>query len=442
MIGRTSLIITLLFFFIPEILSASRVANLLIYPFKNNGDNKHDWISSSLTDSVMSDLKGINGIRIIPESWMIEAINRVAANKNISHDYRKILEIGKTVEADLIFHGSYSVIKNRIRVHVRLISVNDYQQKKPDELEGELKNPGIVQNKIAFHLIGILKKRRDKNFKPIRLTKLNISKIKKKHRPDFIAHKNFSLCSHLAWKKPAGALEYCKKAIELDPKYFQAKKLTARILSRKLKKHHQAINHYRDILKSLRKLGRHKTLEYAETLSDIGTIYNYELKNPDEMKHFYIQELNLRRQLKQYNDSSVAHATAVAIYYKNKRKYRTSIRYYRLSITICKKLGILSDFNYRSNLGALGRLYKKIRRYHTAVRYLEKALFVRKQLGESKTRAYAVYLSNIAVIYFKKLKQPCTGASRLKHALRIMKAYDRRIGEKIPEKIEKNEYKM
>ena len=98
-------------FFTIHALGADRTVGVI--PFRNDSAENNNWISTGITDTLIAKLSGLDSLILVER----ERIDQVLATRDGNELGSKECRL---LGADLILMGSYSVVENNIRIHLRV----------------------------------------------------------------------------------------------------------------------------------------------------------------------------------------------------------------------------------------------------------------------------------------------------------------------------------
>ncbi len=187
---------------------------VLIMPFENlNRDKETDWMGLGIANVVATKLNKLDKINVV-DRFQAELIWKEIKKADYV-DKESALKIAKILGADRIILGSFQKIDDDIRISAQLFNVKDDSLIGSVDASDSYSNFFSLEDTVALS-IG---------------DKLNI-KISKRERSElskFLPTENISAFEFLTKSISAfterdinKAVDFCKKALELDPNYIQA----------------------------------------------------------------------------------------------------------------------------------------------------------------------------------------------------------------------------
>ena len=189
-------------------LSLPSKPSIAVLPFENmSGDPEQAYFADGMTDDLITDLSKVGGLFVI-------ARNSTFAYKGKSRDVR---EIAKTLGVRYVLEGSVRRSGAEIRVNAQLIDATTGGHVWADRYDGDMKNVFGLQDKVTRNVVTAL---------AVELTKDDRERVARKGTENTEAYDVFLRgWQHYLRQTPADfrtAVDYFKKAVELDPKYGRA----------------------------------------------------------------------------------------------------------------------------------------------------------------------------------------------------------------------------
>ena len=434
--------------FIITLLSVSSLAarniTILVYPFKNTGDKQYSWVSAGMTDTVISDLGRIEKINILTEEDRKKAVKEMELALTGLLDEKTTVKVGQMLGANVIFTGSYLVMGNQIRVNARLIDVEKGKVKKSLKIDGTMDKIFEFQDQIVLNLMTETQKIKIADISPAKFTEADKKRIAGTARPDVEAFKLYSKGLELKDTNPKKALEYFKKAMNIQGDYTDAMIEAGITAGRELSRFREAFEfldkadnifkHRGDtsskkyavlmhrtgsvylskgnleksieyLLKSEQirnSLNLRNTSEYTNLLIEIGWNYFSRMKL-DLALDIYFESKKLKEKMKLQNtpDYTVLLNVIGSVYYYKGQK-DTALEYYMKSKKIREKLGLEGSTEYSNLLNNISNVYMDKGNPDAALEYLEKSRAIREKLGLQDTIGYGFIFLNMGHAYERK----------------------------------------
>lgn len=271
---------------------------ILVYPFENTGDKKFSWLSAGMTDTVISDLARYRDISVITDEDRKKALKEIANGQTGVFDEATIAQIGKMNGANLILRGSYLVSGDSIRVNARVIDIESGTSSNPVKIDGTIKGIFDLQDKIVVKLL--------EDSESLTNLKVNQEGVAKTNPEDTIKPEAFELYSkglEVHDTNPTLALEYYKKAIQLEPNYIKALE-GAGSVTRTFNLFSESIGYYEKAEKIYK---NHKETNtdgygYATLMNNIGFVYKAK-GNKQQARVYYEKAKSIYQKLGRYDDA-------------------------------------------------------------------------------------------------------------------------------------------
>ena len=188
--------------------STPRKKSIAVLPFRSLSDSKEDeYFSDGTTEDIITQLSKIGDLRVISRTSIMRYKN---ADKTIP-------EIGRELGVATILEGSVRRAGERVRIVAQLLDVRTDEHMWAETYDREMKDVFAIQSEVAEKIANAL---------GARLSRVEKKRIEKKPTENMEAY-NYYLKGRFYWNKRRGddlktAVEYFKRAIELDPDYALA----------------------------------------------------------------------------------------------------------------------------------------------------------------------------------------------------------------------------
>ena len=188
--------------------SMPRIRSLAVLPLDNlSADPDQEFLSSGMTEALISDLARIHSLRVISRTSVMEYTDR----------QKSLPDIARELNVDAIIEGAVLQSGGRIRITARLIEAATQRQVWHDSYERDARDVLALQSEVARavarKIAGAVTPRED-------------TRLAKTRPVDPEAHRLYLWGRlHLAKRTKAGmtnAINYFERAIERDPTYAPA----------------------------------------------------------------------------------------------------------------------------------------------------------------------------------------------------------------------------
>ncbi|HPB82321.1 MAG TPA: tetratricopeptide repeat protein [Spirochaetota bacterium] len=375
---------------------------VLVHPFSNTGDNRYEWLSAGMADSVISDLMMVKNVRVISEKDRRKTVKEIEFSMSGMVDEQAAVKAGSMVGANVIFTGSFAVINNNVRVVAKLIDVKSGELVKTAKLDGTLDKIFQLQDRIVITLLAEAQKIELKDVRPVVITEEDKNAIHNKPEVSFSAYELYSKGLQIRYNNPSKALEYYKKAIEYDPNYGDALEQAGYISGSVFNRFDESIDFLNRAERVFRNHPGEQSEKYANVIIDIGTIY-WSKGELDRARDYYNKARNIFDSLGMRNSFGYASASwGLGLIYYGKRQTAESLRYYNESQSIYEILGLQNTTSFADLMTNFGSLYHTMYRHDDALSYYFKSRSILDSLQLQNTTAYANALWGIGLIYYEK----------------------------------------
>jgi serine/threonine protein kinase/tetratricopeptide (TPR) repeat protein len=186
------------------------IDSLAVLPFVNQGsDESLAWLSTGIPETVITSLQQIPELRVTSFLSLLERYRDVQPSVD---------EVKRHYNVRAVAKGRVAMVRQDLTVHLEIVDTRDQSvifanQYRIEGMDGLLDLQKTIARDITDHL-------------KERLAGASTEPVFVRHTPDPAAHQNYLRGRHFWYKRtPQGlerALEYFKKAIEIDPDYALA----------------------------------------------------------------------------------------------------------------------------------------------------------------------------------------------------------------------------
>ncbi len=186
------------------------IDSLAILPFVNQSDDESvAWLSTGIPETVITSLQQIPDLRVTSFMSLME---RYGASQPSVEDVKRHYDVRAVAK------GKVDVVQQNLSVHIEIVDTRDQSvifanQYRIQGMEGLYE----LQKTIARDITGHLKER---------LAGESVEPVFVRHTPDPAAHHNYLRGRHFWYQRTPRsldrALDYFKKAIDIDPEYALA----------------------------------------------------------------------------------------------------------------------------------------------------------------------------------------------------------------------------
>jgi TolB-like protein/class 3 adenylate cyclase len=182
--------------------------SIAVLPFVNMSDDpKQEYFSDGITDDLITDLSRISGLFVI-------ARNSVFAYKGKPV---KIRQVAEEMGVRYVMEGSVRRARDRVRINAQLIDCTTGGHIWAERYDGKMDDVFALQDKITRRIVAVL---------TVKLTAGEEKQVTRKKTDSAEAYDAFlNGWAHYRRETPdnlALAVQYFKKAVELDPNYGEA----------------------------------------------------------------------------------------------------------------------------------------------------------------------------------------------------------------------------
>lgn len=182
--------------------------SVAVLPFRNfSPDQEQEYFCDGMTDAIISKLSGLEDLKVISMSSVMR----------FKEPERDIKEVAEELGVSTVLEGSIQKEDSRIRLSAQLISASDGSHLWSDTYDRELESLFAIQDEISQAIVDVLK---------IRLLGADRVAFTKRYTDNVEAYNAYTQGRFL-WNKRTEenlmkAIEYFKRAVELDPEYALA----------------------------------------------------------------------------------------------------------------------------------------------------------------------------------------------------------------------------
>lgn len=378
--------------------------NILVYPFRFDGDANYSWIAAGLTDTVISDLHNLTAVSVFSDDDRKKAIREMELGMTGLFDESTVVKVGNVIGANVIFTGSIQVSGNVIRINARLLNVETTKTENTIKLDGTTETIFDLQDKVVTGLMTEAEKIKTPNIAQVRFSKDEIKKVESGYKPKREAYELYSKGLELADSSPDAALTLFLKAAEIDPGYADALIEAGHTAGSTLNRFPEALQYLARAAALVEKSGGTASDTYASILQYTGEVYRYKGEH-DRAMEYYTKSLDTRENLGLQNTISYAETLSnMGILYRAKGDADKAIEYYGRAEKILLGLGLQNSDSYASLMNNMGLASIAKGDPDKALEYFMVAKNTRERLSLQKSDGYATILNNIGIVYSSQLQ--------------------------------------
>lgn len=380
----------------------AKTMTVLVYPFENTGDKKYSWISTGLTDSVISDFAKINDVNVISDQDRKTAMKELEFARSGMVDESTIAELGKITGANIILTGSYQVIGEKIRVNAKLMNVETSKIENSIKLDGTIDTIFDLEDKIVIGLLKETNKMNIADVKPIIIKDDILKKIEDKPTSNVSAYEFYSKGREVQDTNPVEALNFFRKALAIDPNYTSALTEAGFTAGNTLNYFSEAIDYLNRADSIFKKKGEANNEEYSNLLLTLGVLY-WKMGELDKALSVDRQSKVLKEKLGLVNTLDYAILTMnTGLVYWSKGMLDQSLDFYNKAKNTMDSLGENNTSTYSLLMMNTGLIYWNRGELDTALEYFEKSKKIKDDLNLQNTTGYALLMLNMGLIYYEK----------------------------------------
>jgi tetratricopeptide (TPR) repeat protein len=401
-IHRTLIAVYLCALLFPVHVHAAGKMSILVYPFKNTGDKKYSWVSAGMTDTVITDLQGIEDVTVISDRDRHSAIKEISLGQSglIADD--TAVKVGTITGANVIFTGSYSVQGDRIRVIAKLIRVDTGAVEKAIKIDGTIDSIFDVQDRVVVELMGETEKIRIADIRPVRFSENDKKRIAEKQKPTLSAYEWYAKGLEIQFTDPKKALQFFKKAIDIVPDYIKALLQAGATAGETLSLFSEGLKFLGRAGEIFTRRNENNSSQYANLLMNSGLVY-WSKGNLDSALEYFMQSKGLMDGLGLQNSSNYAALMMnMGIVYYSKNQLGKALEYYKSSKEIRERLGQEKTSGYAKVLTNIGLVHWRRGEKAQALDFYTAAQDLHIKLGLQDTADYSYLLLNIGNVYAPK----------------------------------------
>ena len=388
--------------FLPVYAYAAGKMSILVYPFKNTGDKKYSWVSAGMTDTVITDLQGIEDVTVISDRDRRSAIKEISLGQSglIADD--TAVKVGTVTGANVIFTGSYSVQGKRIRVIAKLIRVDTGAVEKAIKIDGTIDSIFDVQDRVIVELMGETEKIRIADIRPVRFGESDRKKIAEKQKPKLSAYEWYAKGLELQFINPKKALQFFRNALDIENDYIKALLQAGATAGETLSLFSEGLKFLSRAGEIFERRNENNSSQYADLLMNSGLVH-WSKGNLDSALEYFMQSKGLMDGLGLQNSSNYAALMMnMGIVYYSKNQIGKALEYYKSSKEIREQLGQEKTSGYAKVLTNIGLVHWRRGDKVQALDFYTAAQDLHIKLGLQNTADHSYLLLNIGNVYAPK----------------------------------------
>jgi TolB-like protein len=379
--------------------SSEKKINILVYPFTNSGNAQYSWVSTGMTQSVISDLSKISSISVFTEEDRKKAIQEIELGMTGLVKESDVVKVGTIMGAQLICSGNYTVSGNRIRINAKLVSVEKATVNKAITLDGTIDNLFELQDRIVTELMSTAQQTNIPGIRKPVFTLKDKENIKKLPRPDIKAFELYAKGLENYDINPQEALKYFNQALSIDTNYFYAY-LSAGGVCSVMGNLDNAESYYARAAEILKKEGLENSLESASLYYTMGINF-WNRGDSDRAVTFAVQAFNiLAASGEDYSRLAAATLMLCGAGYRTKNRIDDALKCTQQSIAIYEYLGLQNTSDYAWGLNNLAVTYSMLGSHQKSVELYRQCLKIWDALGLTVSMGTAYTYCQLGYEYY------------------------------------------
>lgn len=378
--------------------------NILVYPFRFDGDTGFSWIAAGLTDTVISDLHNLSAVSVFSDEDRKQAIKEMELGMTGLFDESTIVRAGNIIGANVIFTGSIQVAGSVIRINARLLNVETTKIENTIKIDGTTENIFELQDRIVSGLMNEAEKIRSDRIAQVKFSSDEIKKIESVYKPKREAYELYSKGLELADSNPEAALALFLKAAEVDPGYADVLMEAGHISGSVLNRFDAALGFLGRAASIIEKNSGTSCDRYAMVLQYTGEICYLKGEHEKAME-YYAKSLETRERLGLQNTMSYADTLGdTGILCRARGDADKAMEYYGRAEKILLGLGLQNSDSYATLVNNMGLASIARGNPDKALEYFMVARNTRERLSLQKSEGYAAIMNNIGIVYSSQLQ--------------------------------------
>ena len=179
-----------------------------------SADSETDWLSDGIAETVTVDLKKISSLSVVSREKVLQA-QKTLTDKKISEEF--VIDLGRKLGVRWIVWGGFQKLAKAIRMTAHFTDVATGNLAGSAKVDGTMDDIFRLQDEIVTRLIGTLE---------LEVSDSELRKIEKPETVEVGAYEYYvrgrQLLLQMGKEGLPKAIEYFKKAIDLDPGYALA----------------------------------------------------------------------------------------------------------------------------------------------------------------------------------------------------------------------------
>jgi TolB-like protein len=194
---------------IPCLISAQNTISILYFD-NTTADPEYQWLSKGLADMLISDLSGLQEVKIIERASLEKVLEEQALSLTGLTDQGSAVEVGKLLQANQLIYGAYILNDDIIRIDIKLVSVESSAILYAFDVRGDIEDIFELETELVTNFSQQL------NLKEQPVPKQPETKSVEALASYYIA------IDHLDHKRYTQAESEFIRATELDPLFYRA----------------------------------------------------------------------------------------------------------------------------------------------------------------------------------------------------------------------------
>ena len=386
-------------------------SNVLVFPFEYHGSRDSSWIAAGLCDSLITDLKSVQGINVFSEADRVRAVRELQLGMTglIRESDRR--RVGGLMGASVLLTGSVQVAGKAVRVNARMVHVETGRIIRSAKVDGTMDGIFNLQDRVIIALLSPPEKGMPAESSVV-IGKEDSERLPSTQKPNRDAYAWYARGLQVHYTELKKAMGFYLKAIGIDPDYVQALNKIGEIC-KEMNRFEDALRYHGRAEVILAARGKKKSGDYARTVNYIGSVYWNKGAYDEALRH-YNRAQNLREEIGLKSSGDYAETLGnIGTVYLQKGDTDRAMKCFFSSREMYEALG-LSDTIETVNLTAnTGTAYFRKGDHEKALLLYQQAVATLQKIRMTATKSHAVLASNIGSIYLLKGDAP----SALNHYL-------------------------
>jgi tetratricopeptide (TPR) repeat protein len=364
---------------------------VLIWQFKNAGDAGDSWISYGTEEVLSSGFRKLRGINLVAEGEKAHAAVELGGEASVR-------SIALLTGADWIISGSYSLVKDRLRIESSVRSAQG------DTVVASIMTVGSVNELPALleELFLSLARELARRHGPADLEAAARKAAAGMRRPNEAAFEMYCKGLEMRREHPDEAVKFFSKAAELDPEFLDALMQAGYVSGFTLNRYEEGLGYLDRARNLVRARGDTHPLDESSLYNNIGSVYYVNGEGDIALGFFLKSKFTQEMHGMEKSPYFAALLSNIGTIYAAQKDYARALEFYLRDKAVLEEIGLERSLRYAALLMNIAGVHWKRGDLEKALEFFMRDATMREGFGLDRNANYAALMNNIGTIYYSQ----------------------------------------